>query len=173
MLSFYDVDVEYAKYLRQFDDKIPYITYNDRNKFVCGIVLRINGLSYYAPISSKTIKRRTCMLILNKRGQILSSIKFNYMFPIPPNAAVRKDFSAIRAVDPKYADLLQAEYEFCKKNEDAILAKANKIYAIGCNPNHALHFTCCNFPLLEKNAKNIKFHNKKDARRRPFSNSMR
>lgn len=52
-------------------------------------------------------------------------------------------------MDPAYADLLEKEYKFCKKNEQAIRTKAMKVYQIGCNPEHALHSLCCDFHLLE------------------------
>ena len=63
------------------------------------------------------------------------------MFPAPNSTISVKDFGAIRALDQSYADLLEKEYAFCKKNEQAIIKKARK--------EHALHKYCCNFPLLE------------------------
>lgn len=153
MLNFYNVDAEYVDYLRQFDDKVPHIKYEERDKFVCGIVLNINGCDYFAPVSSKIHKQQTAFLIKDKDDTVLSAIKFNFMFPAPQAVVTRINITDIRKQDASYANLLQKEYAFCKANESAILAKAKKIYAIGCNPRHFLHPTCCDFQSLEKMSK--------------------
>ena len=55
-LNFYDIDSKYTDYLREYDDKIPYINYNSRDKFLWGIVLSINNTNYYVPVSSNKNK---------------------------------------------------------------------------------------------------------------------
>ena len=114
MLSFYNVDIEYVDYLRRFDSRVPYIKSGDKEKFICSIVLSINGGDYFAPISSKTYKQQTAITILDKDGRELSTIKFNYMFPSPQAVVARMEISDIRKKDSSYANLLQKEYEFCK-----------------------------------------------------------
>ncbi len=150
MLNFYDVNPEYAAYLRQFDSRIPNIIYDKHRKFVCGIVLTVDGHNFFAPISSNTSKQKTCILIQDDAGRVLSSIKFSFMFPVPDSALTKKNFSAIRATDVHYADLLGKELTFCRANEDVILEKAKSVYKIGCNPNHVLHKFCCDFSLLQE-----------------------
>lgn len=149
MLRFYDIDPAYANYLRQFDNRIPNIAYTTNNKFVCGIVLSISGYNYFAPISSNRTRQQTNILIQDDDGTVLSSIKFSFMFPAPNSVISMKDFKVIRAANPAYADLLEKEYNFCRKNEQAIRDKARKVYGIGYNPNHVLHRHCCDFRLLE------------------------
>ena len=150
MLNFYDVDPTYASYLRQFDSRIPNIVYDKHRKFVCGIVLTVDGHKFFAPISSNTTKQQTCILIQDDAGRVLSSIKFSFMFPVPDSALTEKDFAAVRTTDAPYADLLAKEIEFCRANEDTILAKAKSVYKIGCNPDHVLHKFCCDFALLQE-----------------------
>lgn len=150
MLKFYDIDPEYANYLRQYDQRVPNISYKTKNKFVCGIVLSISGHSYFAPISSNTDRQKTSILITNAAGKALASIKFSFMFPAPDKVITPKDFKAIRSADPSYANLLEKEYAFCKKNEQAIRNKALRVYQMGCNPEHPLHKHCCDFRLLEE-----------------------
>ena len=55
-LDFYEVNVDYVKYLKQFDSRIPNVEYQNRNKFLCGTLFKINGLNYFAPVSSFNIK---------------------------------------------------------------------------------------------------------------------
>lgn len=53
MIAFYDVDSEYVDFLKTIDSKVPNIKYDGNNKFVCGIVFKINNVEYYAPVSHK------------------------------------------------------------------------------------------------------------------------
>ena len=153
MISFYYVDLEYVDYLRRYETKIPHIRYDDNDKFVCGVVLHVNNLDYFAPISSKIHKQQMCTRILNETGDAIATIKFNFMFPAPPETVTMVDISEIRREDPSYANLLQKEYEFCRANEKQIIEKAKKAYSIGHNPNHFLNKHCCDFALLEQKSK--------------------
>lgn len=149
MLYFYDVDPDYAAYLRQFDHRFPHIIYDNNRKFVCGVALAVNDCNYFAPISSNTKNQKTCILISDTLGNILSSIKFNFMFPVPNSVLTKKDFEKIRESDSAYADLLIKELAFCRSFEFEITNKAKSVYRIGCNPKHFLHDHCCDFKLLK------------------------
>lgn len=61
MINFYDVKPEYIDFLKKYDRQIPNITYSGNNKFMCGIVLTINGHNYYAPISNTSQKDKYCV----------------------------------------------------------------------------------------------------------------
>ena len=150
MLKFYDVDISYVNFLRNFDYRVPQIKYNTYNKFVCGVVLKIDKYDYFVPISSNISKQHTNMLIQDDNGKVIASIKFCFMFPVPSNLIKIKDFARIRQVDPTYADLLEKELKFCQRNENRILQKALNIYKIGCNKKHILNKECCDFLLLEQ-----------------------
>lgn len=65
-LKFFDVTKEYTDFLRMYDEKIPYIQYNRKDKFICGIVLSINECNYYTPISSFNQKQFTSIPIYHK-----------------------------------------------------------------------------------------------------------
>ena len=150
MIRFYDVDSDYIEYLKKFDHQIPSVKYSSNNKFVCGVVLHIEGHNYFAPISSNKQRQRTSMLIYDKRGRCLSSIRFSFMFPAKFSELQMKDFSQIRLQDANYANLLLSEYKFCREHETEILEKAKSVYRIGCNPKHKLNAMCCNFKKLEE-----------------------
>lgn len=62
-LDFYEVNVDYVKYLKQFDSRIPNVEYQNRNKFLCGTLFKINGLNYFAPVSSFNIKQSSNYVI--------------------------------------------------------------------------------------------------------------
>lgn len=148
MLKFYDVDYDYIKYLKAIDPKVPNIMYEGNDKFVCGIVLSIRGINYYAPISHFNKAQRTNFPIYDK-GKIISTIRFCFMFPAILSVLSKKDFQTINAENPKYVDLLKTEYTYCKAHEEEIRKKAFAVYKIGCNPKHPYFKDCCDFKALE------------------------
>lgn len=150
MLKFYDVDISYANFLRNFDSRVPQIKYNTNNKFVCGVVLKIDKYDYFVPISSNISKQKTSILIEDDNGKVIASIKFSFMFPVPTNLVTIKDFANIRKIDPLYSDLLVKELKFCQKHENEIIEKAKRVYKIGCNKKHILNKECCDFILLQQ-----------------------
>ena len=89
------------------------------------------------------------MLIYDKNRPV-SSIRFSFMIPATEEVLTRKDFKQIAKIDQKYADLLSAEFDYCKDHIDDIKKKAQSVYKIGCNKNHRLNYTCCDFQTLEQ-----------------------
>lgn len=148
MLYFYDINEDYINFLKTVDKQVPDINYHKNNKFVCGVVLEINGINYYAPISHMTEKQQTNLQIIDNNKPI-ATIRFSFMIPAVEAALIKKDFSEIAKKDSKYADLLDAEYNFCKTHQKEIYEKALAVYKIGCNKSHRLNFTCCDFLKLE------------------------
>ena len=148
MLKFYYIDENYIKYLQTIDRQVPNIHYSTNNKFVCGIVLEINNIKYYAPISHTIKKYKTSKLIYNNNKPI-SSIRFSFMIPAYDEVLTELDFAEISKRDKNYADLVRAEYDYCKNNKTDIYAKALSVYKIGCNKNHRFNYTCCDFKKLE------------------------
>ena len=51
-LKWYVVDKEYVSYLKEFDNKVENIDYSNRFKPYLGIIITINEINYYVPISS-------------------------------------------------------------------------------------------------------------------------
>ena len=149
MLGFYDVDKDYIDYLKKIDRQIPNVSYESNNKFVCGVVFNVGDIQYYAPISHMNRKQRTNLPIYSK-GKIISTIRFSFMFPAFDSVLVRKDFGEIAKSNEQYARLLRTEYRFCVSHQDQIRQRAKQVYDIGCNKDHTLNYTCCDFAKLEK-----------------------
>jgi len=148
IFKFYEVDKDYVDFLKQVENKIPNISYERNDKFLCGILFSINGMNYYAPISSFNQQQRTNILIKNEEGKILSSIRLSFMFPVPDHFATVKDF---KKEVPAYKRLLMEELEFCNKNAEKIISKAQYIYDSVVNgPNDLMQKNCCDFIKLEK-----------------------
>lgn len=65
MFKFYNIDEDCVNYLQKIDKQVPNIHYRTNNKFVCGVVLEIKGIKFYAPISHITKKYQTSLVIYN------------------------------------------------------------------------------------------------------------
>ena len=152
MFKFYDVDANYIHYLQQFEPKVPRVEYSNNSKFVCGVVLSINDIDYYAPVSHFNKPQQTNFPIRHK-GNVISTIRFCFMFPAISEVLHEIDFAKIAITDLPYAQLLNIEYEYCKINIDNILSKATKVYTMGTNPEDWNYRNCCNFKLLEQHYK--------------------
>ncbi len=82
-------------------------------------------------------------------GQVVSSLRFNYMFPVPDQLI------SVRIIadepDRTYRALLSQELRYCIKNQETIQHLAERTYRrvlLGKNPG--LLVNSCNFELLEQ-----------------------
>ena len=170
-LNFYTVDLAYVDLLKDAETKqrgftrVPNMDYGDKRKpkFLCGIVLKVGDLNYYVPVTSYKQQKPDNFLILAADGQVTSSLRFNYMFPVPKELLQERKITA--EPDRAYRSLLAQELLFCRKNQEAILHLAERTYKrvlLGKNPG--LVVNSCNFRLLEDVCRSyIESHAGKDA----------
>ena len=114
-IKIYEVNPSYINYLAAF---APHLFHNKKQgqqntrKYI-GVVLYINGFSYFAPLSSFKEKHKTM-----KEGIDFLKIKnyavinLNNMFPVPNDECAYVEISKER--NPKYKALLLAEYRTIK-----------------------------------------------------------
>ena len=160
-LNFYKADRRYVDFLRAEESKIrgvsyiPHLNYvpPQKEKFMCGIILRIGEIDYLAPISSYKIKQPNNVLLYDSKGNATSSVRLNYMFPIFPQFYQLYDFS--KETDIKYRSVVHQERNSANAQREMIRRLALKTYqtvkslkAQGKNFNWA-----CDFELLEDAAK--------------------
>lgn len=164
--KFYHVSKEYVDYISRFDDKIPKLNGHDRHeKFFVGIVLQINGVSYFAPISSKTKSLSSNIIIRDKNGNPLGSIGLSHMFPVPLSEVKIKNFAA---EDKQYADLLKNELFFCNKKKGLILTRAARLHREAAIFGSLMSSVCCSFSLLETKCKD--FMNENNLQNKNYEN---
>ena len=156
-LNFYLVNLEYVEALKRAEQnergfsRVPNMDYSARHKskFLCGIVLQVNSMNYYVPVTSYKHQQPDNFLIKAANGQVVSSLRFNYMFPVP-----EKMISVhIIADEPDraYRALLSQELRYCIKNQETIQHLAKRTYKrvlLGKNPGLVLN--SCDFRLLER-----------------------
>lgn len=147
MLKFYDVDRDYVAFLKEYESKVPNISYAAHDKFICGVVLEIDGRKYYAPISSFSKPQRTNFLLKNSVGRVTSSIRLSFMFPVPDDKITLKNFSL---EEPPYRRLLMDEYKYCNVHEAKIVEKARYVHkSVTQDKNPLMVKNCCDFDKLE------------------------
>jgi len=157
-LDFYEISADYIAYLIKFDSKVPYINYSDTgqyDKFMCGIVLTVNGHEYFAPISSFAVQQRTNMVIKNENGKPISSIRFFFMIPVPTGVVTVKSIKD--EPSPEYRRLLDLELRYCRKNAKSIHRRAKHIYnTVVNNKDPMMVKNCCDFSKIESVCSNYK-----------------
>ena len=155
-LDFFVVNSAYVTYLQDAENavrgfsRVPNVDYGitRKQKFLCGVVLKINELDYYVPVTSYKIKKPDNFLICADNGAVVSSLRFNYMFPVPTDAITRRIIDT--EPDVKYRALLSQELRYCIKNQNEIRRLAERTYKrvlLGKNPG--LVINSCDFKLLE------------------------
>lgn len=155
-LNFYTVDLAYVDYLKKAEtdkrgfSRVPNMEYGKQRKpkFLCGIILHVNGQDYYVPVTSYKEQKPDNFLIKASNGQVVSSLRFNYMFPVPKNLVAERTID--KEPDRAYRALLAQELQYCIKNQEAIRNLAERTYKrvlLGKNPG--LVANSCDFRLLE------------------------
>ena len=156
-LDFYIADANYVKYLQDAESglrgfsRVPNMAYCEKYKpkFLCGIVLQVNEVDYYVPVTSYKQQKPDNFLIVADNGQVVSSLRFNYMFPIP------KEVVSVRIIasepDLAYRALLAQELRYCINNQEMIQRLAERTYKrVLLGKDLGLVANSCDFLFLEK-----------------------
>ena len=128
-IRFYEIDPKYIDYLKTFAphlyaNKQP--GQNNERKYI-GIVLRVNDLDYFAPLTSAKAKHKYIEEGLDFiKVKDYAVINLNNMFPVPAGVCHQVAFSKEKNL--KYRDLLRAEYRFIKMIEEKIWKNARLLY---------------------------------------------
>ena len=150
-LDFFQVDAAYIAYLLKYDSRVPKVDYsavNAHEKFLCGIVLKVHGHDYFAPISSFRTSQRTNIIIKDINGKDVASIRFSFMIPVPPGAITVKRIADEPSA--KYRNLLNMELQYCRRNANAIYSRAKFVYeAVTIKKDPLMLKNCCDFSTLE------------------------
>ncbi len=138
--KFFIVSERYINYLRS-DECLTNVCKNkDGKRKYVGTALEINGFSYFVPLSSpkdkdfriidgkKKLKGNSPVAfhLLNKKGELIASLKIGNMIPVPRSELQYYDFSKVS--DNKYRDLLNKEYRSIVENADKITKLVSVAY---------------------------------------------
>lgn len=156
-ICFYHINSDYINFLKNYEREkvghtcVPNIQYKTSNKFVFGAVMDINGINYFVPISLYSKKQEDVILIRDKKNKsdILGSLRFAYMLPVPRFCLVKLEINSIENGYRKTH--ISKELAFCRRERDKIFKQAEKTYFRVTNKvNELLVKNSCDFKLLEQ-----------------------
>lgn len=158
-IAFYFVDENYIDFLKQTEintrgfTTVPNVKYSNKNKFLYGTVMDINGINYFVPVSSYKKKQQDNIQIKitnNHKLESVGTLRFNYMIPVPKTCLKLFDFKSTD-IDENRKILLEKEYRFCKNKISIIQKQAKKTYERVINKkDENLIKNSCSFKLLEE-----------------------
>jgi protein AbiQ len=157
-LRFYRVESEFCTFLRQADPRIPYVQDGKNTRPFVGILISVNGLDYFAPLTSpkqkhKTMKNQVDFLKIN--DGVWGAINLNNMIPIHKDCLNVVDLT-IRDTDTAeeiaYKNLLSNQLSWCNSNKEDILKRALKLHRLVITGRAwpELLNRCCNFLIDEE-----------------------
>ena len=154
-MRLYNVKDKYIEFLKQYDKNVA-DNKKEKRPYV-GIVLTINDMNYYAPLSSpknKHLRMKNTMDFRKIDNGNLGSINLNNMIPVAKEALIEIDIANIE--DARYKRLLQNQYRYIKRDLPQIQTSAEKLYKVIHTADAELNdnllkikHRCCNLPLLE------------------------
>lgn len=156
-LLLYKADSDYCDFLRSKDTCVPYTRDDKSTRPFLGIVIKVNGYNYYAPLSSPKPKH----LLMNNQIDFTKInngeygvVNFNNMIPIHNTSLTKinlKLFPTDTVSDIKYKELLKNQLFWCNTNRESLIKKATKLYDLITKgtPNEKLRNRCCNFKVDE------------------------
>lgn len=156
-IYFYHINNDYIDFLKKYEREraghtcVPNIQYKTADKFVFGAVMDISGINYFVPVSSFSKYKEDVILMRDKKNKsdILGSLRFAYMLPVPRSCLVKLD---IQSVKNEYSKThISKELAFCRRERDKIFKQAEKTYfRVTHKVNEQLVKNSCDFKLLEQ-----------------------
>ncbi|MCI5883099.1 MAG: type III toxin-antitoxin system ToxN/AbiQ family toxin [Eubacterium sp.] len=126
-LKLYEINPKYIKYLAQYQEHIFISDGNKASRKYIGIVLQINEMNYFAPLSSFKPKHK-------KMKESVDFIKIcdyaviniNNMVPVPEGEYHLVDVNGTK--DMQYRYLMQAESREINRQRNRIIKNADIVY---------------------------------------------
>ena len=156
-LNFYNVDSAYCVYLEKYDTNVPYVANGKERRPFVGILITINSMDYYAPLTSPKPKHLTMKNshdFIKIDGGRWGAINLNKMIPVDKKSLKICDMN-IGPNDPgnkrAYKFLLKKQLNWCNANGNQIISKAIHLHKMITQRNvyPRLKERCCDFSLLE------------------------
>ena len=147
-MKLYIVNDDYIKYLKQFEKKVP--DNKNESRPYLGIVLRIESILYFAPLSSpklKHLKMKENITFTKIKNGEYGVINFNNMIPV-----LEDDLNFLVPKEKTRIELIKNEIKWISSNKKNIRKKAKQLYNLFMMnklPKHNFKM-CNNFKILEE-----------------------
>ena len=174
-MKLYIITDKYINYLRQFDNKV-YDNKEDRRSVMrkyLGIVLTINNMNYYIPMSSPKqsdyindkIRKSIIPIVriisneeIDNKSILKGTLRISNMIPVPDSELIL--YEPKYEKNDNYRILVEKELEFIDKNENMIKKYASIIYNQKTNGYNVSYIeNVVNFKLLEEKCREYKKNN--------------
>ena len=157
-LKLYTIDAEYCNYLRSVDLRVSDVQGQKSGRPFVGVVLSVNGVDYFAPLSSpkpKHLKMPDSIdFIKIKKGE-WGVINLNNMIPVQCSWITEVNHCA-ESTDAKkdkdYKTLIENQLTWCNSNKQHIQSSAARLRDVVVKGYAPLKLVsrCCDFLELEK-----------------------
>lgn len=150
-LKIYEIDKEYLAYISAYSEHVFYSPTDTQKRKYIGIILQVDGIRYFAPLSSfkpKHKKMREGVDFIKIKDY--SVININNMIPVPEGCYRLVDVNGEK--DPHYKYLLQAEAREINRHRNRILKNASIVrsHKLANDNSTPLAKRCNDFKRLEK-----------------------
>lgn len=160
------VDSKYCNYLRTFDNKVMYNAGTKKLRPFIGILFKVEGCEYFAPLSSPKPKhmllKNTLDLIKINSGKY-GVVNLNNMIPVESCNYVEFDLNKTPKNKTERAriEILKNQLRWLTMNKKQLNHKSKLLYDLYKNRKLPINVVdrCCNFLLLEEKCKT--YNNKK------------
>lgn len=161
-LNLYSLDMKYVRSLHNADDRVQSVSpqIHKNNRPFVGIIVVCEEHKYCVPLDSakekhKTQKNDVDFTRIFDGERLISVLNFNNMIPVEERFVTKIDLKPSdkdTQAHANYKKLCIKEIEWCRKNQDSIVKKANKLYRLVQTPNCStmLKKRCNDFKKLEK-----------------------
>ena len=171
-MKLYSITDKYINYLRKFDNKVYDNKENHRKvtRKYLGIVLKINNMNYYIPMSSpkksdfinNKIRKSIIPIVrmvsyeeIDNIPVLKGTLRISNMIPVPDSELIL--YEPKNEKNNNYKILVEKELEFIHKNEEMIKRYASIIYKQKMNNYNVSYIkNVVDFRSLEKRCKEYK-----------------
>lgn len=160
-LNLYRIDMKYIRNLHHIDQRVSSVSpqIGKQHRIYVGLVVICNQRKYLIPLSHPVEKHKRMKSradfdkIVDKHGKLIGVLNYNLMIPVEEEQLIRIDIKS-REYDSinerHYKQLCVDELNWCRKNANIIINKANCLYELCTNnSNYKGKDRCLDFKRLE------------------------
>ena len=173
-LNLYHIDMKYIRNLHKIDDRVSSVSpqIGKQHRVYVGIVVVCNEKRYLIPLSHPVEKHKKMNpradfdKIYDKNKKLIGVLNYNLMIPVGEQQLIKINLKSNKddsIRDRYYKQLCIDELNWCRKNADNIINKANCLYNLCTKEsNYKGKNRCLDFKKLEAECERYNSKDKND-----------